>query len=205
MLQKNGASYVTRHDKKCRVPYVAPWGPPDGAKAALWKTLATAFEPYAAALYRMHVPKEEQHVALPDGRIYGDIFSYIGLSIHADRATAQGMPILTGKLQGESNVDAKGFNLGLELHHDENNIGHTVVLVFGAPIKGWHQLWPTTGCEVPCGVWSYSVGDAESLLHGVGAGEGFRVVLVYCVHRAMSCAVDEKGKRVLFREKKQSK
>ena len=146
-----------------------------------------------------------QYKAAPGGCIYGDIFSYIAVSVHADEATGSDMPRVKGKLQGESNMTETGDNRGLELHYDTGNIGHTVILVFGAPIEGWHQLWPTVGCEVPCGVWSYSIGDAESLLHGVGAGRGFRVVLCFCVHHAMARGVDKHGRKVLWCEKRQSK
>ena len=57
---------------------------------------------------------------------------------------------------------------------------------------------------VPCGVWSYSIADAEWLLHGVGSGSGFRIVLVFCSHRAIVEGVDSNGKRVLFEHVKQS-
>jgi hypothetical protein len=78
-----------------------------------------------------------------------------------------------------------------------------VVMVFGAPIEGWPQLFPTVGCVIPCGVWSYSIADAECLLHGVGPGSGFRIVLVFCSHRAIVEGADRNGKRVRFDLKQQ--
>jgi hypothetical protein len=59
------------------------------------------------------------------------------------------------------------------------------------------------GCVIPCGVWSYSIADAECLLHGVGLGSGFRIVLVFCSHRAIVEGADRNGKRVRFDLKQQ--
>tara|TARA_B100000795_G_scaffold198432_1_gene152293 strand:- start:598 stop:966 length:369 start_codon:yes stop_codon:yes gene_type:complete len=118
--------------------------------------------------------------------------------------TSEGLSILRGTLQGEKNINKQGQNMGLELHHDKGNRGFAVILVFGAAIEGWDQLWPTLGCEVPCGVWSYSVGDAESVMHGVGPGSGLRIVLVFCVHAVMARGVDHLGRKVEWGKKTQS-
>ena len=161
-------------------PYVAPWGERGGPKHALWCGLALLFEPFAAQLFKTQVPSQRQRVPCAEGCIGNSgCFSYIGASVHAG---------------GEQ----------LYLHLDTGNIDYTIVLVFGAPMQGWPELFPTVGCVAPCGVWSYSVTDAECLLHGVGFGSGFRIVLVFCSHRAIVEGVDRNGKRVRWELKKQS-
>ena len=52
--------------------------------------------------------------------------------------------------------------------------------------------------------WSYSVGDAESVMHGVGPGLGLRAVLVFCVHAVMARGVDYLGLKVDWGKKTQS-
>ena len=165
----------------CLAPFVAPWGEKWGPKDGLWSGLALLFEPFAARLFKTHVPSERQRVPCPEGCIGNSgCFSYIGASVHAG---------------GEQ----------LYLHLDKGNIEFTLVLVFGAPMEGWPLLFPTVGCVVPCGVWSYHVADAEWLLHGVGMGSGFRIVLVFCSHRAIVEGVDRDGKRVRFDLKRQAR
>ena len=76
-LNNSHSYHTTAGGEKCRIPFVAPWGLPESAKDGLWQSLATKFEPFAAELYRMHVPAEEQYCATPEGCISGEIFSYI--------------------------------------------------------------------------------------------------------------------------------
>ena len=108
----------------CLAPFIAPWGEKGGPKDALWTGLALLFEPFAARLFKTHVPSERQRVPCPEGCIgKSGCFSYIGASVHAG---------------GEQ----------LYLHLDKGNIEFTLVLVFGAPMEGWPQLFPTVGCVV---------------------------------------------------------
>ena len=51
-------------------------------------------------------------------------------------------------------------------------------------------------------LWPYSIADAESLLHGVGPGSGFRIVLVFCVHYTVAHGTDRRGWPVLWGQKK---
>ena len=82
----------------CLKPYIAPWGEPGGAKDALWRGLASRFEPFAAELFRTHVPVERQRVPCPAGCVgRNSCFSYIGTSFHADGVTGKGMRQLIGE------------------------------------------------------------------------------------------------------------
>ena len=105
---------------RCLTPFTAPWGEKGGPKDALWRGLALPFEPFAAQLFKTHVPSERQRVPCPEGCIGNSgCFSYIGASVHAG---------------GEQ----------LYLHLDTGNIDFTLVLVFGAPMEGWPELFPKT-------------------------------------------------------------
>ena len=110
---------------RCLTPFTAPWGEKGGPKDALWRGLALPFEPFAAQLFKTHVPSERQRVPCPEGCIGNSgCFSYIGASVHAG---------------GEQ----------LYLHLDTGNIDFTLVLVFGAISMedsiGWLQCLAFTG------------------------------------------------------------
>jgi len=102
------------------------------------------------------------------------------------------------KIKQEKNVhDDNGDSKGMDLHTDDRS-GFTIVLVIGALLDGFHQLYPSSGVGVPLACWSWTSSNARDLLHAVSRGSGFRIGLVYTVHTSMATGVTSTGDKIAF-------
>ena len=128
------------------LPLRSSHGEPLSPKRALLQ-LVTDFAPFATRLYYGTVPAHEQLEANILGRILQDCpFSYFSTTFYSCKKWADLLPGLRQKCSGkrESNHHENGEGKGMDLHTDKHS-GYTIVLVFGAMIKGFAQLYPTLG------------------------------------------------------------
>ena len=85
----------------------------------------------------------------------------------------------------------------MDLHRDKHS-GFTIILVIGVLLKGWQQIFPTSGVAIPLACWQWTSSNARDLLHAVGRGRGFRIALVYTVHTSMAMSSTEAGRTVAW-------
>jgi len=129
--------------------------------------------------------------------IPGHPFSYISISFYADWSIAQDISGLqqhcntsARNIPVERNTHDNGDSKGMDLHLDRNT-GYTVVLVIGALIKWFNQIYPTSGVSTGLACSSYSCSNSHDFLHAVARGTGFRIALIYTVHTSIATGVTD--------------
>ena len=184
-------------------------GEPLSPKRALIEGLIKPFAPFAARLYYASVQGAELMEANPAARLLPDVpFSYYSVTLFADKHVQDrvDIPGLAQKCNGskdgqsiarEENVHENGDSKGMDLHTDERS-GYTIVLVLGALLKGFTQLYPSSGVGVPLACYAWTSSNARDLLHAVSSGSGFRIGLVYTVHTAMATGITSTGHKIAF-------
>ena len=179
-------------------------GEPHSPKAALF-TMVRDFVPFASRIYYATVQGAELLEAHVLGRIDPDYpFSYWSLTMYSDAHVVKDVPGLKqwcntshGDQHKEGNFHDNGDGKGMDLHRDRHS-GYTIVLVIGALIEGFKQLYPTCGVGIPLACWAWTSSNSRELLHAVSRGRGLRIGLLYTVHTSMASGATSTGREVAW-------